>query len=132
MPAKLTNRQIAEFHQQLRDRYYELREEVRQELLKSDNEQYIDLATRVHDIAEESVADFLVDLNLANIDRHINEIREIDASLIRLAQGNYGKCSDCGKAISEQRLKVNPTSCRCYNCQEIHDKKFAQPGHASL
>jgi len=132
MPAALTDKQIAEFRQQLKDRYYELREEVRQELLKSDNEQYIDLATRVHDIAEESVADFLVDLNLANIDRHINEIREIDAALIRIAQGNYGKCADCGEATSEQRLKANPTARRCHNCQELYEKRFAQPGHASL
>ncbi len=132
MPAELTDKQISEFQQRLKDRYYELREEVRQELLKSDNEQYIDLATRVHDIAEESVADFLVDLNLANIDRHINEIREIDAALLRIARGNYGICVDCGEAIAEQRLKVNPTSCRCRNCQEIHEKQFAQPGHASL
>jgi len=132
MPAALTDKQIAEFRQQLKDRYYELREEVRQELLKSDNEQYIDLATQVHDIAEESVADFLVDLNLANIDRHINEIREIDAALIRIAQGNYDRCTDCGEAISEQRLQANPTACRCHNCQELHEKQFVQPGHASL
>ncbi len=132
MPEKLTDKQISEFRQQLKDRYYALREEVRQELLKSDNEQYIDLATRVHDIAEESVADFLVDLNLANIDRHINEIREIDAALLRIARGNYGICVDCGEAIAEQRLNVNPTSCRCRNCQETHEKQFAQPGHASL
>ena len=132
MPTELSNKQINEFRQQLKDRYYELREEVRQELLKSDNEHYVDLATRVHDIAEESVATFLVDLNLANIDRHIIEIREIDAALIRLAQGNYDTCADCGETISEQRLKATPTTSRCLGCQQLHEKQYVQPGHASL
>ncbi len=132
MPATLNDKQITEFRQQLKDRYFSLREEVRQELLKSDDEHYIDLASEVHDIADESVADFLVDLNLANIDRHINEIREIDAALIRLAKGSYGACADCGVAIPEQRLKVSPTTSRCLKCQELHEKQYVQPGHATL
>lgn len=132
MTTELSNTQISEFRQQLKDRYYALREEVRQELLNSDDEHYIDLATRVHDIAEESVATFLVDLNLANIDRHINEIRDIDAALINLAQGNYGTCVDCGEPISKQRLRATPTTSRCLGCQELHEKQYAQPGHASL
>ena len=132
MPATLNDKQITEFRQQLNDRYFSLREEVRQELLKSDDEHYVDLASGVHDIAEESVADFLVDLNLADIDRHINEIREIDAALIRLAEGSYGACVDCDEPISEQRLKASLTTCRCLGCQELHEKQYAQPGHASL
>ncbi|MDH5573251.1 MAG: TraR/DksA family transcriptional regulator [Gammaproteobacteria bacterium] len=132
MPTKLSQQQTREFRQQLKDRYYALREEVRQELLSSDNEHYLDLATRVHDIAEESVADFLVDLNLANIDRHINEIRDIDAALIQLAQGNYGTCVDCGGDIPPERLKATPTACRCLSCQQLHEKQYAQPGHTSL
>ena len=132
MPATLNDKQITEFRQQLKDRYFSLREEVRQELLKSDDEHYVDLASGVHDIAEESIADFLVDLNLADIDRHINEIREIDAALIRLAEGSYGACVDCGVAIPEQRLKASPATCRCLGCQELHEKQYAQPSHAKL
>lgn len=132
MPATLSDKQISEFRQQLKERYYCLREEVRQELLKSDDEHYVDLASEVHDIGEESVADFLVDLNLANIDRHINEIREIDAALIRIAQGYYGDCIDCCAPISEQRLHATPTACRCLGCQQLHEKQYAQPSHASL
>lgn len=132
MAATLNDKQITQFRQQLKERFFSLREEVRQELIKSDSEHYADMASEVHDIADESVADFLVDLNLANIDRHINEIRAVDAALIRLAEGRYGTCADCGVEIPEQRLKGTPTTSRCLECQKLHEKQYAQPGHASL
>jgi len=132
MAAILSDKQVNEYRRKLKERYYILREEVRQELLKSDEEHYIDLASEVHDIAEESVADFLVDLKLSDIDRHISEIRDIDAALIRLAEGNYGVCLDCGGSIPEQRLKAALTTSRCVGCQELHEKLYVQPGHATL
>ena len=86
------DRQLSEFKKVLEDRYRALREEIRQELLDSDNEHYIDLAGQVHDLEDESVADLLVDLDLAIIDLHVSEIREIDAALMSLARGGYGIC----------------------------------------
>ena len=79
MPSVLSDKQINELKKQLKQRFFELREEIRQELLESDNEHFIELAGQVHDMEEESVADLLVDLNLAIIDQHVEEIREIDA-----------------------------------------------------
>jgi len=38
MPSELTEKQIAGLRQSLKKRYYELREEVRQELLKTDDD----------------------------------------------------------------------------------------------
>ena len=128
----LTDQQLHEFHKQLKDRFYALREEVRLELLKSEEQPFIELAGKVHDAEEESVADMLVDLQLASIDRHVEEIRDIDAALIRIADRRYGTCSDCDADIDVQRLVAFPTAKRCLNCQERHEKNYAQTGHASL
>ena len=84
----LTGNQNRDFKRKLDDRFYELWEEIRLELLESDDQHYIDLAGRVHDRGEESVADLLVDLQLASIDRHIQEIRDIEAALMHIAAGN--------------------------------------------
>lgn len=132
MPATLNDKQITAFRQQLKARFFDLREEVRHELLNADDEQYVDLASGVHDIAEESVADFLVDLRLANLDRHINEIREVDAALARLTDGSYGICVDCGAEIPVSRLQVAPAAARCIMCQALHEKQYAQPRHEKL
>ena len=123
----LSDRQRIEFKQQLKQRYYELREEIRQQLINSDEEHFIDLAGQVHDLEEESVADLLVDLNLAMLDQHIAEIRAIDASLIQIANDSYGICGDCTVVIDIERLKANLTSTRCTRCQTAYEHSHAGP-----
>jgi len=78
-----SDQQKTTFRNQLKQRFMVLREEISRELIKSDNEHYIDLAGKVYDLEEASVADLLVDLQLATIDRGVNEIRDIDAALLR-------------------------------------------------
>lgn len=132
MEQVLTDRQLNEFRRLLKNRYQTLREEIRSELLRSDDERYIELAGRVHDVEEEAVADLLVDLNLAGIDRHVQEIRDIDAALIRIAERSYGICIDCEQPIGIERLKVYPTAKRCLECQDNYEKTHMGTGSPSL
>ncbi len=132
MEPVLTDAQRQEFERQLKARYRELREEIRQELLRSDDEHFVELAGRVHDPEEEALADLLVDLNLATIDLHIRELREIDAALIRLYQGTYGICEDCEQPIGLARLRANPTARRCLQCQTVYERTHAGSGSPSL
>lgn len=110
-----------ELEQQLRARYAQLRDEVRQELIDHNGKDYSDIAGKVHDPGDESVADLISDLELAAIDRNINEIRAIETALSHLAAGTYGVCEDCGGEIALERLKAYPTASRCIRCQEIHE-----------
>ena len=123
---------INEFSIKLKERLSRLREDVYQELFKSDKQPYIELAGKVHDLEEESVADLLVDLNLADIDRHINEIRDIEAALLRIADRSYGTCCDCNRPIDTSRLRIYPTAKRCHPCQEQYEKFHMQSGQSSL
>ncbi len=132
MERVLTDEQLNEFRKRLKQRYREIREEIRQELLRSDEERFIELAGRVHDPEEEALADLLVDLNLASIDRHIQELRAIDEALIRIADGTYGICIDCEQPIGIARLRANPTAKRCLQCQEVYERTHANTGTPSL
>lgn len=132
MVSELTESEITEFKQRLKRRFREVREEIRQELIHSDKQHFIDLAGEVRDLENQSLADLLVDLDLADIDRHIQEIREIDASLIRIAEGGYGECIQCGGPIDKERLTALPTAQRCHRCQDFHEKSYIQQGRASL
>lgn len=132
MASELTRQQLAGFRQLLKQRYYALREEVRQELINTDNQHFVDFAERVHDLEDASVADLLVDLQLADIDRHIQEIRDVDAALIRIAEGNYGICSDCSDDIPVARLTAYPTANRCLRCQTLYEKNHAHPSYSTL
>lgn len=119
----LTAEQIRTLKSQLDKRFFALCEEISGELRESDHTPYIELAGRVHDMGEASVADLLKDVQLASIDRHINEIRAIDAALIHIAKGTYGTCIDCEESIAPERLEVQPTALRCEACQEKWEKK---------
>ncbi len=132
MEQVLTDRQLNEFQQLLKERYQALREEIRAELLRSEDEQYLELAGQVHDMEEAAMADLLVDLNLADIDRHIQEIRDIDAALIRIAEGTYGICIDCEQPIGIERLRSYPTAKRCIRCQEAYEKTHLGTGSPNL
>lgn len=117
---------------QLHAAYDRLIDEVREELEQSGEQHYIDLAGRVTDQGDQSVADALADLDAAMIDRHIHEIREIETALARIAAGSYGDCVDCGGAVGFARLKAYPTAVRCIDCQARHDKQFAHENKPSL
>jgi ribosomal subunit interface protein len=86
MVPALSEKETAAVRARLARRRNELIEEIRNELLESDNQHYTDLAERVHDVAEESVADLLSDLGLAVIDRHISELRDIEDAQQRMAR----------------------------------------------
>lgn len=128
----LTENQVREFKKQLDDRYFELCEEVRQELINTDDQTYIELAGQVHDLGEASVADLLVDLQLAEIDQHIKEIRAIDAALMRIAANRYGVCVDCKTDIAPERLTAYPTACRCHRCAVNHERNHARESGPSM
>jgi len=128
----LTQQQIHEFKSILEQRYRELREIIRQALMQSDEQSYIELAGQVQDMENSSVADLLVDVALADIDRHVEEIRDIDAALMRIADGSYGVCTDCDEAIDVKRLEAYPTAKRCRPCQEKYENRSGGPRRTSL
>lgn len=132
MESRLTTTQTTTIRDVLQRRWSELREEVRRELIASDAERYAELAGRVHDPADESVADLLVDLNLAIIDRHLAALREVEAALRQISRGVYGTCEDCGMTIPFERLLTEPTAQRCLACQGRHERSHAQPAHPRL
>ena len=48
-------------------------------------------------------------------------IEEIDAALQRIADGSYGNCTGCGRAIVAKRLQVLPATRFCVDCARAHE-----------
>ena len=46
----------------------------------------------------------------------LQEIRQIQLALKRIAEGTYGICTNCGEPIDPKRLKALPTATRCISC----------------
>lgn len=114
----------------MRARQAELRDHIRQVLVKSDSEHYLAIADSVRDLEDESFADLIVDVGLAEIDRDLEELRAIDAALLRMADGSYGTCEVCDKPIDVRRLEITPHAPRCIDCQTIFERThFQKTGH---
>lgn len=122
----LSEKQITALKSQLNKRLLELREEIKQELLALDNEQYNQAAGQVHDIGDDSLVGFLMDINLAVIDHHIQEVKEIEATLLRMTTGEYGLCIECNAPIKYQRLEAQPSATRCINCQTLYEQSIQE------
>jgi RNA polymerase-binding protein DksA len=45
-------------------------------------------------------------------------LREVQAALQRLEEGEYGICQGCGERILEERLEAVPWASQCVRCQE--------------
>lgn len=45
-----------------------------------------------------------------------SEVVAIKNALLRLEEGEYGYCEDCGDEIPEKRLELTPTAIRCVSC----------------
>ena len=130
--AKLTEDQLTQLKTSLQQRYLDLREEVRGELERSGEQRYIDLAGSVRDAGDGSVADMLLDINTAMVDRQVHEMREVEASLKRLAELSFGDCIDCSGEIGFDRLMAYPTAQRCVQCQSLHEKTYSHEGTPTL
>jgi RNA polymerase-binding protein DksA len=48
--------------------------------------------------------------------REAAALREIDRALERVAQGTYGICMNCGRAVTLERLRALPTARLCADC----------------
>ena len=48
--------------------------------------------------------------------RRVRELQRIEAALKRLDEGDYGWCVECGEAIPEKRLEIDPAAPRCAAC----------------
>jgi DnaK suppressor protein len=129
---QLGQKEIGVLRQQLRDRARALREEIRQGLVKYDEDQYQAIADRVGDFEERSVADLLTDIDLSEIDRDVAELKDVEAALTAVAEGTYGVCIDCEEPIPLERLEKLPSARRCRNCQERFEHADPRPSYKRL
>ena len=115
-----------------RDRYAELKnilEERRREIMSAVHEKIRDVRAEasmggkneVFDAVESSEADIQDDIEFALIQMKSETLNKINDALLRLEQGDYGFCFDCGDEIGEKRLRALPFAVRCKDCEEARE-----------
>ena len=122
MSNPLNDEQIYRLQVELENQFIAVWSEIGAELEGSAKERFQQIAGEVRDRGDESLADMLTDLNMTLVDKHVQETRDINSALIRIAEGIYGTCEDCDKAIGYERLAAYPTATRCIHCQETWEQ----------
>jgi RNA polymerase-binding transcription factor len=75
----------------------------------------------VLDAVESSEADIQEDIEFALIQMKSETLNKINDAMVRLEQGDYGNCYDCGEEIAEKRLRALPFAVRCKDCEEARE-----------
>lgn len=75
----------------------------------------------VTDAEEQSVNDFVQDVDLALMQMKSETLKKIDQALLRLEEGTYGVCQECEKEIAPARLRALPFAALCRECQEAEE-----------
>jgi RNA polymerase-binding transcription factor len=108
--------------QMLEDRRRELQAEVQGKMRGVREEgSWGGKLNEVLDAVESSEADIQEDIEFALIQMKSETLNKINDALVRLDQGSYGNCFDCGEEIAEKRLRALPFAVRCKDCEEARE-----------
>jgi DnaK suppressor protein len=99
--------------QMLEDRRREIKEKIHSLI-----ETLPDQQTLVRDPEEQSVTDFVQEVDFALMEMKSDTLQKIDEAVRRLEEGTYGRCIECEGDIPQARLTALPFAERCRDCQE--------------
>jgi DnaK suppressor protein len=89
-------------------------------------------ANDVLDAVESSEADIQDEIEFALIQMKSETLNKINDALLRLEQGDYGNCFECGEEIAEKRLRALPFAVRCKDCEEAREVAEARERQQTL
>jgi len=111
-----------ERYDMLREMLEERRQEIQKKLrslretLPADND-------NVKDAEEQSVDDFVRDVDFALMQMKSQTLAKIDEAIQRLEKGRYGICTECEAEIAAARLKALPFAALCFACQAKEEQR---------
>lgn len=67
-------------------------------------------------LAADSTGTYQLEVLLAQKERLEDQIKTLQDTLDRVAEGEYGVCVRCGQPINPERLEILPTTKLCVDC----------------
>ena len=111
----------SELKRMLEERRREIQAEVKGKMRDVRSEGAWGGKQEVFDAVESSESDIQDDIEFALIQMKSETLNKINDALIRLEQGDYGNCFECGEEIAEKRLRALPFAVRCKDCEEARE-----------
>jgi len=112
----------AELKQMLEERRREIQAEVQGKMRGVREEgAWGGKLNEVLDAVESAEADIQEELEFSLVQMKSETLNKINDALVRLDQGSYGNCFECGEEIAEKRLRALPFAVRCKDCEEARE-----------
>ena len=129
MNTPLTQADRAQLERRLRARHDALTAHIQAQLAgRTRAEHAREVLLQDGDDAPQRSADREIDLAMTDLETV--ELAALDAALRRLADGDYGRCAECGTDIPLARLQAEPQAALCIGCQSAREQ--GRPHAASL
>jgi len=101
--------------------YRQMLESRKLELIASQHNPQAIVIEKVPGSMDELVLASQRDIAIDTLNRRTELLCLVYEALLRLDEGSYGLCLECGKEIAERRLNALPWAALCLTCQEITD-----------
>ena len=86
---------------------------------RGDDDGPLDLADKAMELRNQ-------EFNYSVSEKERAELAGIDLALVRIEEGVFGECEECGEKITEARLKAIPWAPLCIDCQEEKEELARQ------
>jgi RNA polymerase-binding protein DksA len=117
-PAKLSKKEAEKYRRLLDDKKASLSQEIAK--TRSAEEETTEESTQ--DIADKAVSSYTREFLYSLTDGERGTLLQIDEALVRIDEGSYGFCTNCGQPMAEKRLTAVPWAPYCVDCQELAEK----------
>jgi DnaK suppressor protein len=75
-----------------------------------------------NNMAELGTGDFDQELTLRVLGSEEDVLKQIEAAIVRIDDGSYGWCKECGEEIPKSRLDAIPYATKCVQCASKHEE----------
>ncbi len=117
-PKRLSSSRSVTLKKIMLEKRVHLMKEIQDQLGQSLTEEQQRRFESAMDSGDQALLDLEREMGISLQEKRNRERQMIDEALVRLEEGTYGICVECGTEISEKRLAVMPFARLCVECQE--------------
>ncbi len=114
---------LEQFRNQLHDKQKKILEEVGKTL-----SEMTDQTSNIPDPNDRATVESGRNFELRIRDRERKLLVKIEEALVRIEEGSFGVCEDCGEDIGLQRLEARPVTTLCIDCKTAQEKQEKSQG----
>lgn len=122
-PSGWSARELAAVRKDLQAHRDQLRTEYDAAMIALDNLQRSGSDTAGDDQADAGSKTFDREQEMSIANNRRDLLTQMDHALVRIDEGTYGRCEECGKPIAKPRLQAFPSATLCVTCKQREERR---------